>query len=169
MDTVSAVVRVVGTGLKAPTVQNGRESPRARRLDGWRDSTYNRAMSTRSIGDVGVAQAVLYFISNDYIVSLPLTEESPYDLIAQDRQSGKMSRVQCKRSESKSRSGKPQIRLATAGGNQSWNKVVKTISSKDVDFVWCSFGNEGWLIPSSEIEGMKVLVLNKDREKFKVI
>ena len=126
-------------------------------------------MNKRSVGDNGVAQALHYFVSNDYIVSIPFTESSPYDLVVQARTGGPMLRVQCKRGTTFSEYGIPQVGLRTLGGNQSWGGVVKRISAEETDLVWCSHGESAWLFPVAEVEGMSSLCLGKKRKERQVL
>lgn len=124
-------------------------------------------MDTRLVGDVGVAQAIYWFTKNGYTVSIPISEGVRYDLLVD--LVGVISRVQCKRSETASRYAVPIISLRTCGGNRSGVGKIKRISKFECDFVWCSYGVSGWLIPTELIHNQATVSLGDKYETYKVL
>lgn len=110
----------------------------------------------RHQGDWGVLKAMQYFVSEGYDCFLPTTEGTRIDLIV--TKESETLRVQVKTSMVTKTHGRSfEVAVATSGGNQSWNKVLKSISSAEVDlvFMWCE--HEGleswWLFTAAEVEG----------------
>lgn len=108
----------------------------------------------RKQGDIGEMAAALHYTKQGYDVFYPLTASSRADLVVIKEEN--VVRVQCKTSNSAAPSGAYRVGLVTAGGNQSWNKEHKRLSSKEIDevFIWCSNGSE-WIFPISVLEGRR--------------
>lgn len=124
--------------------------------------------NSKQQGDYGVLQAINYYMGKGYDVSLPFGDNLRYDLIV-DKE-GTLYRVQCKTSVTKNRHGTGfEVRLCTSGGNQSWNKVMKTISATEVDlvFAWCADGSI-WEIPASDVENKKTFSATSFNHKYHV-
>lgn len=111
-------------------------------------------LNTRQQGSVGVSAAVFYYTKLGYIVLLPISEAQRYDLVVD--KNGTLYRVEVKTSRTKAPSGKYIFQLATTGGNQSWNKTIKYLSSKDCDLVFL-YAEDGsmWEYPIEELEGCR--------------
>lgn len=112
-------------------------------------------------GDVGVARAIYEFSSKGFIVSKPLSENSPYDLIIDD--SNTLKKVQVKTSKSKSKHGAYIVELRTKGGNKS-GQTIKLMNFDDIDllFVLCENGST-YLIPSDKINGKGIIYVGKTK------
>ena len=92
-------------------------------------------MNRKQQGDVGVAMAIAYYTKKGYGVSVPLTDNLRYDLIVDSGE--KLLRVQVKcTARLTTDGGDYELGLRTAGGNQSWNKISKKISSEEADLVF---------------------------------
>jgi hypothetical protein len=90
-------------------------------------------------------------------VSLPLFANADYDLIADF--DGRLERVQVKTSTCW-RNGRYEVTLATRGGNQSWNGLVKLLDPARCDGVFVHVGDgRRWYIPSSGLGGRSGIVL----------
>ena len=109
-------------------------------------------MNSRQQGDIGLVEAISYYTKNGYTVFLPFSEATRIDLIAE--KDGRVVRIQCKTSTRKKKSSCYEVGLRTNGGNQSWNKVCKKISSDEVDevFIWCEDGSL-WVFPAEILDG----------------
>lgn len=122
--------------------------------------------NTKQQGDVGVATAVAFYTLKGYIVSQPLTDNSKYDLIVD--KSGCLYRVQVKTSKYV-RGPSYVVALRTSGGNRSWNKVPKTISSADCDLLFVyTFDGKCYEVPSEIFEGVAHLTMGVDKQKYVV-
>lgn len=93
----------------------------------------------KSQGNVGEAKAILHYTERGFIVSKPLFENSPYDLIVDDGET--VRRVQVKTSEYKLPSGRYEVNLRVFGGNRSGTGKVKKLSSDQVDLVFAALGD----------------------------
>ncbi len=93
----------------------------------------------KSKGNVGEAKAILHYTERGCIVSKPLFENSPYDLIVDNGK--EVQRVQVKTSEYKLPSGRYEVNLRVFGGNRSGTGKVKKFSSDQVDLVFAATGD----------------------------
>lgn len=122
-------------------------------------------LPTRIQGDVGLAGAVYKMTCLGYCVAIPLTDNSPYDLIAEKE--GKSYRVQVKTSQRKERDSfvvqLRRIRVNTA--KTSIHHFDNTKS--DILFVLTS-EEDFYMIPSLDIDKKAVITLNSSFDKYKV-
>jgi hypothetical protein len=82
-----------------------------------------------------------------------LVEVSDYDVIADFLDERPPLRVQVKTSTCW-RNGRFEVTLATRGGNQSWNRVVKTLDATRCDYVFVHVGDgRRWFIPAPVLGG----------------
>lgn len=105
----------------------------------------------RRQGDIGEAAAIQWLTLIGAVVAFPLFHSPDYDLIV-DLGHG-LFRVQVKTSICRhgSRSNFA-VQLATSGGNQSWNRVVKKFDPSRFDFLFVLVEDgRRWFIPSNEI------------------
>lgn len=116
-------------------------------------------------GDNCEAFAVFYYASLGYTVSKPLNHSTYYDLIVDV--DGVLKKVECKSSRYKANEKSYQVSLATCGGNQSWNKIVKKIDSTKVDeiFILDDDGNY-YIFPSKEVHNKKSVCVNNQHKNF---
>ena len=107
----------------------------------------------RRQGDLGEAAAIHWLTSIGAVVSFPLFHSPDYDLIAD--LGGKLFRIQVK--TSRCRHGPNDhfaVQLATSGGNQSWNRVVKRFDPARYDFLFVLVEDgRQWFIPSADVGG----------------
>lgn len=78
-----------------------------------------RRSNPRLQGLIGVGAAIDWFTRAGYVVSIPLNDNQPYDLVVDD--SERLLRVQVKTTTARGRYGNFQLALQTAGGNQSFH------------------------------------------------
>lgn len=120
------------------------------------------------MGDVGVAAAHLYYVQQGYIVLLPTTESSRYDLVYDDGE--KLVRVQCKTTEYKKypTSGYT-VQLSTKGGNKSGSGKSHHISSSECDIVFVrTKDGHSYEFPVEVVAGKFTMVLTKNLDKYKI-
>ena len=126
-------------------------------------------MNTKQQGDIGVAQAIYYYTLQGFIVSIPNTDNSFYDLLV-DKLDGKIYRVQCKTTFFLDRCGVYKVSLKTSGGNQSWNKVIKRVTKENADLLWVSDKDKnGYEFPPEIFDGRTTINLGKAYQEYKVI
>jgi hypothetical protein len=117
----------------------------------------------RRQGDLGEAAAIEWLTRIGACVAFPLFHSPDYDLIA-DLGRG-LFRVQVKTSIcSHGSTGHFAVLLATSGGNQSWNGIVKKFDPSRFDFLFVVVQDgRRWFIPSSEIGGSHSITVGGDK------
>jgi bifunctional DNA-binding transcriptional regulator/antitoxin component of YhaV-PrlF toxin-antitoxin module len=107
----------------------------------------------RAQGDVGEAAAIDWLTRIGAAVLFPLFHSPDYDLIAD--LGARLLRVQVKTSSCKhGPTDHFAVQLATSGGNQSWDGVVKEFDAGRFDFLFVLVQDgRRWFIPAAEIEG----------------
>ena len=94
-------------------------------------------------------------------VCFPLFHSPDFDLIAEV--DGRLIRVQVKTSTLE-RGSSFQVQLATSGGNQSWNGVVKFFDPARCDYLFVLVADgRRWFIPAAEIDCKRAIVLGNDK------
>lgn len=122
--------------------------------------------NTKQQGDTGVATAAAYYTLMGFTVSQPLTDNSKYDLIVD--KNGTLCRVQVKTSRFMRRNIY-EVTLRTSGGNQSWNKVSKTISENDCDLVFVyTLDGKCYELPPEVFVDKKMITMGKSKEEYVV-
>ncbi|MDX6640687.1 MAG: endonuclease [Solirubrobacteraceae bacterium] len=110
-----------------------------------------------SQGDQGEIAAIAWLAANTRMVALPLGNASDYDVLAEI--DGSIARVQVK-TTSQQRGRRWPVSLATRGGNQSWNRIVKRFSAGRCDYLYAHTAcGRRWFIPAKEVEGATCIVL----------
>ena len=119
----------------------------------------NGRISPRLQGDIGERAAAVWLLEQrDTYVFIPFGHSPDTDLVADI--DGRLVRVQVKTSSLRVNNGRYQVTLATRGGNQSWNRIVKRFSSARCEylFVLVSDGRQ-WFIPSSAVDGSTGIIV----------
>jgi len=123
-------------------------------------------MNSKQQGDVGVSCAIAYYTMLGCIVSMPLTDNSRYDLIVEKDEV--LYRVQCKTTRFQ-RNGAYEATVKTSGGNQSWNKTSKNLSAAECDLLFIySFDGKCYEFPQIYFDGKSSVRLGKDKKKYQV-
>lgn len=127
---------------------------------------FDNAKNTKQQGTIGLGQAIAYFTSKCYVVSLPLNDSQAYDLIVDDGES--LNKVQVKTTSNKTPHGIFQVLLKTCGGNQSYH-TVKHFDSTVVDYLFVTT-SEGvsYCIPCSTFDNKSGLNLGKLQEQYRI-
>jgi hypothetical protein len=100
---------------------------------------------------------MVWLASQGAQIYIPVGHSPDVDLVALLR--GRAMRVQVK-TTSVFRKGRWEVRIATSGGNQSWNGLVKRFAASRCDVLFVHAGDgRRWLIPSSEVDGTVALRL----------
>ena len=90
-------------------------------------------------------------------VAVPVGNNSHWDLLAELDE--RVLQVQVKTSRC-FRLGRWEVRVATRGGNQSWNGVAKVLDRSRFDYLFVLVGNgRRWFIPSHRVDGVSALRL----------
>ena len=115
-------------------------------------------LGPRQQGDLGEFSAMQWIAEQGGAVYLPLGHSPDVDLVAD--LDGELLRVQVKTSRHRTGTGRFAVQLATSGGNQSWNRIVKDFDSSRYDwlFVLVEDGRR-WFIPSDAISVKRSICL----------
>jgi hypothetical protein len=106
-------------------------------------------VNTKSKGDIAVGNAIRYYITSGYEVSLPIGDKREYDFIVE--KDGLLSKVQVKYAGLYKDSNSCKVGLRITGGNQSFNYSKKySNDSFDILFVYTEKG-DSYSIPWKNI------------------
>jgi PD-(D/E)XK endonuclease len=121
-------------------------------------------MNAKIQGNVGIGQAIAYFTSLNFIVSVPLTDSQKYDLIVDD---GKLWRVQVKTSRYRQYKAF-LVQLKQSGGTRKAATSTRfDPKSCDLVFVYCSDGSR-YLIPSAAVTTTTTLSLGPKYQEYRL-
>lgn len=90
-------------------------------------------LKSKEKGDLAVASAIHYFMTNGYEVCLPIGDKKDYDIIVE--QDNNLYKVQIKFAGIYSRNGQCKVGLRITGGNQSYN-TAKKYGNAAFDFLY---------------------------------
>lgn len=111
---------------------------------------------TKDKGDIGMVVVLADLVRNNWIVSLPLQEHAPYDLVA--TKGSVIRRVQVKfRTEDKY--GAIAVSLRNCWGNMKGTVRSKRYSSEDVDTFAVTNGNVIAYINMDELKRMETFTI----------
>ena len=118
----------------------------------------NSRLKPREQGDLGELSAMEWLVSQGATIAIPVSHSPDWDLIAE--LGARPARVQVKTSTARDDRGCYALRLATSGGNQSWNRIIKRFDPSRYDYLFALVGDgRRWFIPSAAIEGTCSIVL----------
>lgn len=107
-------------------------------------------MLSKDKGDLAVANAIQYFMSNGYEVCLPIGDKRPYDLVVEI--AGTLHRVQVKFAGYYASARQHKAALRITGGNRSSNTAKKyTDTDFDTLFIYTASGRK-FVIPWSKVK-----------------
>jgi hypothetical protein len=116
-------------------------------------------------GNTGIGIAIGYFMSNGYIVSIPINDTQDYDLIVDINNN--LSKIQVKATGYKTKYGVYVASLRSRGGTKG--VTYKTVLETNIDYVFIfSADKRMWLIPHKELNQINSINLGKDKDKFLV-
>lgn len=122
-------------------------------------------MNTKAQGDIGVAMAIAYYTQQGYAVSIPMGDNTRYDLIVDI--DGELKKVQCKCSRYQV-NGRYIIALRTNGGNKS-GSTTKRICADDADLLFAYTFDGGWYeFPQSEFVNKASLTISSKKQNYRV-
>lgn len=124
-----------------------------------------RRRNPRRQGEIGLGAAIAWFSANGWLVSIPLCDNQPYDLIIDDGE--ELAKVQVKTMTRRSRHGNFVAQLETTGGNQSFS-TRKPFDPTAVHLVFI-LTDEGdrYLIPSGSITVKTAITMCEKYDEFR--
>lgn len=123
--------------------------------------------SNKNIGNTALGQAIAYFTSNNYCVSIPLNDTQDYDLIVDIE--GKLNKIQVRGTTQQAKyKSKPYIvHLNCIGGRTG--KTYKLIKDTDIDYLFVVTSTyQKYLIPIHVIKYGYSLTLGKEMQQYKI-
>ena len=119
-------------------------------------------------GNIGLGQAIAYYMSKGYMVALPVNDTQPYDLVV-DKFDGKgLQRVSVKttRYQTDNLAKSFVVKISSSSGmKRSYNPFDK--QSCDLMFIY-TISQEIWEIPSLDINSGTMITLNENLLKYKI-
>ena len=119
-------------------------------------------------GNIGLGQAIAYYMSKGYMVALPVNDTQPYDLVI-DKFDGKgLQRVSVKttRHQADNLAKSFVVKISSSSGmKRSYNPFNK--QSCDLIFIY-TINQEMWEIPSSNINSGTMITLNENLSKYRI-
>lgn len=119
-------------------------------------------------GNIGLGQAIAYYMSKGYMVALPINDTQPYDLVI-DKFDGKgLQRVSVKttRYQADNLAKSFVVKISSSSGmKRSYNPFNK--QSCDLMFIY-TINQEIWEIPSLNINSGTMITLNENLSKYKI-
>lgn len=124
-------------------------------------------------GNVGEARAIYEYTRLGYVVSKPLSESCPYDLIVDDH-SGTLKRVSVKTSKQRTQAAKRGwnssayiVKLYTSGGNTKNAFVRKATDHTNYELLFILTEDGAcWSIPSTELDDKGVIQVGSEQSKY---
>lgn len=119
-------------------------------------------------GNVGLGQAIAYYMSKGYVVSLPINDTQPYDLIVDKMDGNGLRRVSVKTTQYQCGSGNYTALLENLRRkkNECFCKYFDN-SSIDIVFIY-TISKEMWEIDAKDITSKKTITLGENMEKYKI-
>lgn len=115
-------------------------------------------MNSNLKGNVALGQAISYFTSKGYIVSLPINDSQAYDLIIEKNM--QLQTVQVKYTSEKSKGGTAyKCTLRTISGTTRQKLYSITDTGVNLLFCYCDNG-EKYLIPINDITNSNSITLS---------
>jgi hypothetical protein len=125
----------------------------------------NDKKNSKIQGNVGLGKAIAYYTSIGSIVSIPITDSQPYDLIIDN---GQLQKIQVKTTFCMSK-GLYQVNLKQCGGS-SKTYSTKLFEPKDSDILYVfSESGDQWIIPTNAIDARTALTLGNKWGQYKVM
>lgn len=113
---------------------------------------FKNCKNTKAQGNIGLGEAIAYFLRQGCTVSIPINDSQDYDLVADI--DGLLSKVQVKTTKSKSDSGNYIVTMKHSGGTAG--TIYGRVSETNIDYLFClTDDNSKYLIPFVEIEHVR--------------
>jgi hypothetical protein len=119
-----------------------------------------RRRHPREQGDIGEREAAIWLLRAGACVFVPFGHSPDFDLVAAF--DSRLYRVEVKTTTSLIRGSthRYDLHIATGGGNQSWNRVMKLFDPARCDFLFVLVADgRRWFIPTCAIEGKRHMVI----------
>jgi PD-(D/E)XK endonuclease len=123
-----------------------------------------RRRHPREQGDIGERAAVMWLWRAGAYVFIPFGHSPDFDLIAVFGHRSVRVEVKTSTALARGSDSRYQVFLATGGGNQSWNRVMKLFDPSRCDFVFALVADgRRWFIPTAAIASKRVISVGGPR------
>lgn len=117
-------------------------------------------------GNLGLGKAINFFISEGYIVSIPLNDTQPYDIIVD--KDGKLYKVSVKTSRHKENKNYV-VQLRNTGGNRTGSIRQVPFDNTKADFLFVyTIEERCFLIPTEDIQATNSIVVGEKYKQYEV-
>lgn len=125
-----------------------------------------RRTNPRKQGEIGLGAAIAWFSRHGWCVSIPLADNQPYDLVADDGRG--LQRVQVKTATHVTPYGRYTVPLRTCGGNQSFHTAKPfDATASDLLFVLTDEGAQ-YVIPTEQITATREICLGAAYQRYRI-
>ncbi len=114
---------------------------------------------------MGLGDAIAWFVSTGWTVSIPLVDNQGYDLVVDDGE--RLLRVQVKTSTCRTPAGGWAVELRTNGGNRS-RSTSSPFDPGSCDLLYVLTDGGRWLIPSDEIVARTTVTVGRKWDRFAI-
>jgi hypothetical protein len=122
-------------------------------------------LTTVGQGKIGLAYAIPALVEAGYHISIPLIDDCPYDLVADDGK--KLHRVQVKSTRSKPYGSYYTVQLKHVHHNSSGN-TIRPFDASLADLLVCVCEDKSvFIIPTTELNVTMSLTLNEKYAKYR--
>ena len=127
---------------------------------------FSKCKTTKDQGNIGLGEAIAYFMREGHTVSIPVNDSQDYDLVADI--DGLLSKIQVKTTRYISKGGYYQVSLKSSGGTRG--DIYGRVCNSNIDYVFClTEAGDKYLLPFIEIENNRSSITLSDAyEEFKV-
>lgn len=116
-------------------------------------------------GTVGLGEAISYYTSLGFTVSLPLNDTQPYDLVIE--KDNKLQKVSVKTTQQLNRSKKNFVVTLRNSGGASGKRIIRKFKNTTCDILFVyTVDDVRYEIPSNLIKVTNYLTLTKDWDKY---
>jgi hypothetical protein len=122
-------------------------------------------MNSNQKGNLGLGRAIAHFTASGAIVSIPLTDSQPYDLIVDD---GTLRKVQVRNTGHQNASGNYEVSLRVQMSRTSSGITWKKFTSSDWDDLFVYSPTGCYLIPSSAVRTGTIVTLSKGMNQYRL-
>ena len=161
-----------GCAPTSPTVSPSGAGPPSDSVAAHHAKAEGRAADTiwranpREQGLLGLTDAIRWFGSQGWSISMPLIDSQPYDLVVDDGK--RLHRVQVKTTTRRSSHGIFVVSLKTNGGNQSFH-TTKLFDHRACDLLYVLTDDRSrYLIPTQAFKAATTLNLGKRMVPFQL-
>lgn len=118
-------------------------------------------------GNIGLGQAIAYYMSKGYVVLLPINDTQPYDLVIDKLDGNGLQRISVKTTRYIHRKHF-EVQLGNTGGSSGKSKV-RPFNNNNADLLFVyAISQEKWEIPTKNITTKRVITLGEKYNQYRI-